>query len=143
MCHGEFCSNCLTKTTRQFDYVSTPFDPKGSFCPGCFRDVVTSFSLRYDAACRHRHAVRVFSANYKGKVTSDDRTERSIVSNWYRDKNECELDIRTQCAFLHLEIVQNVYFEKETGTEPSNNGKGTHYYTIWRSHGVGAKLMTR
>ena len=82
--------------------------------------------------------VRIYTSNYQGRVPKGD-FRCKIESGWFRDRNESINQLKAMAAFLDCKSVVEVRFNKDTASEPSENGKGTHYYTIWSVTGYAMK----
>ena len=62
-----------------------------------------------------------------------------IESDWFRDRNEALDKLKSMAAYLNYKYIVEVRFNKDMGSEPSENGKGTHYYTVWQAMGYVVK----
>ncbi len=82
-----------------------------------------------NAALHNEHNVKVYSNNYKGKITSP-RFSKYIETPFYTDKEEATRALRFITAINGGDIVQSVEFVRSTGED------GNYRYSIWQANGV-------
>lgn len=82
--------------------------------------------------------VRIYTSNYQGRVPKGD-FRLKIESGWFRDRNEAVNQLKAMATFFDCKNIVKVCFLKDTEDEPSDNGRGTHYYTIWSATGYAIK----
>lgn len=86
--------------------------------------------------------VRVISHNYKGRLPQFTES-KEICSNWYTDKIDAEEELQKIAHFFGYDCVIHKRLDKGTGSETTENGKGTYYYSIWRASGVAVKVLNK
>ena len=112
-----------------------------TFCPDCYKKynearykILRSKNLYKQAP----ESVRYYTIYYQGrKPKHTDKYE--ISSDWFRNKYDAIEQLKIMAIFLECKNVIDVRFNKETEDEPSESGKGTHYYTVWSANGYAVK----
>ena len=133
-CGAEFCSKHCKKRSGQ-NYSGGLKEGKG-FCKVC--------GPIFTAAVRRQAKIEIWSKRYKGHVPVDETKEtKRIRSDWNRDWKDSEKELRICAAYYGFDIVHMVSRSERTESEPSNRGKGRHYYTTWRVSGIAAYRMAK
>ena len=117
------------------------WDGSFSVCPSChekFKSLYSKMKNSIIMCDSYPSIVRIYTSNYQGRVPKGD-FRCKIESGWFRDRNESINQLKAMAAFLDCKSVVEVRFNKDTASEPSENGKGTHYYTIWSVTGYAMK----
>lgn len=162
-CKSTYCAGCLcSPPVFNFEWLSHGENPVAGWsserklCGGCFKSEVAEaapFVQRYEAALAAAKNLRTWSINYKGHVprkwvcdpselggvrrrTLPREPERVLASDWWREKDSAEWQLKVTAAYLGHDSVIELRCEKCTGSEPGY-GNGTHYYTQWRARGIG------
>jgi hypothetical protein len=76
--------------------------------------------------------IKTYSINYKGKKPRNDTL---IKSNYFKDKNDAVLELKSICFFYKKDSITELKFEYITKEETSDNGKGTYKYKVWMASG--------
>jgi hypothetical protein len=79
--------------------------------------------------------VRVFSANYKGKVPNDGAQKR-LCGNWFKSRTDAELSLKATAAFEGYNYVRDVELEGKEETE------NRYRYTMWRASGIAGTTLS-
>jgi hypothetical protein len=136
-CVQMFCNAHIVKDISYFESVPQfNKDSNGEgLCPRCLRI--------WEDVWASSEAIRPFSASFRGKVPLDStKPQERISTDWRRDKADSDRELRLLAAASGFDLIFEMDFDKSTGEEPGS-GKGTHYYTIWRAHGVAGHRRSR
>lgn len=138
-CQEQLCANCITKPKPSQYYISPPFNFRDAYCKLCWSQVVQPFLDAYRSALDKQEKIELFSKNYKGQINHSHAPGIRLSSGWYRDQDDCRTDIRVQAAFQGYDIVKDISIDRNTGSEPSENGKGIHRYSEFRITGTAVR----
>lgn len=107
-----------------------------AFCPHCFSKYLHNVSLiRNIIESQSYNDVRLFSSNYQGR-TPNHTQQKIIETSFYRNKKDAENHLKILAKFYNCKTIINVHYTKNTEEEPSNNGNGTHLFTIFKYKGI-------
>jgi len=134
-CGKSFCFNCL-RAEHEANYLNSDlYNIGGLYCESCFNEKVTPVLLKYRNAVKKSKHVELFPFTYKGKLKISSNS-KTIYTDWYENKQETEEELKVSAAFMDCNVVYDIEWSKDTDSEPSENGRGTYYYTIWQAKGV-------
>ena len=148
-CGRVFCADCICDIDMKYNYAEygkkVP-DYEISFtkfsrvaCKACAGEL-SVINDRIISARRFTNEVTLYSKHYLGRVPkASGCSERHIETDWYRDRDEAENSLKAIARYNECNLVYNVSYAKETRTENSDNGKGTHSYTVFKGSGIATK----
>jgi hypothetical protein len=142
-CFTTRCDDCLRRppTAEWLSFgewlPSADFAIWGKLCSGCYQSKVVPFVQKYEAAQAAAKNLQTWSLNYKGHIPRKNEPEQAMVSDWWRERDSAEWQLKVTAAYLGYDLVVELQHEKRTSQEASDNGKGTHYYTEWQARGIG------
>lgn len=87
-----------------------------------------------------KNDVELVSINYKGHKRYDKSSMHKIESNFNKDKNESERELRIMAKYFNRDMVINVEIMKEKRESETDSG-GTYIYTVWKYTGYAVKRM--
>ena len=148
ICDKVVCRDCRTKIHNddvmelllQVHHVlnrTSSWDDSFSVCSNCVNEFRRRYSKMKDKMS-DSSAVRIYTINYQGRIPKGNNKIK-IDSPWFCDRNKAVDKLKTMAAYLDCKYIVEVRFNKDTESEPSENGKGTHYYTIWQASGYAVK----
>ncbi len=148
ICGRVVCRECRTKIPNdevmelllQVHHVldrASSWDGSFSVCSNCIGEFGKRYSKMKDGLS-DTSSVKIYTINYQGKIPKGTYRIK-IESDWFRDRNEALVKLKAMATYLDYRQIVEVRFDKDTGSEPSENGKGTHYYTIWQASGYAVK----
>lgn len=148
ICGNVICRECRTKIPEdevmelllQVHHVlnhTSSWDGSFSVCSNCIGEFGKRYSKMKDCLL-DTSSVRIYTINYQGRIPKGSY-KLKIESDWFRDRNKALDKLKSMAAYLNYKYIVEVRFNKDTGSEPSENGKGTHYYTVWQAMGYAVK----
>lgn len=106
-------------------------------CPVCYENKLSKEIADYQRAVEGKFLeVELISANYKGAKANYHNNPLEITTGWWRDRSNVQKALRVTAATHDRCFVNHIYWEQSTNSEPSESGKGTYYYTVWRASGI-------
>lgn len=88
----------------------------------------------YDEITRKNNAIIVVKSNHVGGHNII-REITSISSGWYRNPEQAIEYLKYLCWQNDGNAILSLRVDKSTSDEPSENGKGTHYFSIFNANG--------
>lgn len=145
-CKGVRCRDCLTSAPSQVWICEGGLSPRegDGYCRDCAKRTVQPFVARYNAALSRAEAVEHWSINYQGKTPHQyDGPTHVLMSDEFEEKADAILQLQVTAAFLGFDLLIKVqtHHRLEKKSEPSNNGRGTHYYNEPRYRASGTAAM--
>jgi hypothetical protein len=138
-CGRIVCRDCFLKLPQFPLLIQDPGSGK-KFCKKCWYASKQKICDQYEKALVDYGKVTLFPETYRGKLPIVRGSEQGTIKTaYYRDRGEAEMILKVNAAFFDCDIVYNIQWLKETDSEDSYNGKGTHYFTTWSIIGVPAK----
>ena len=147
-CGGTICHDCAVKFRIDnqakriaFEYTTTPdaeihtgwSSPFAYACPACYlnyeKDVQTM--IQNEIMIRKEN-VRLYSNRYLGRLPKYTQ-EISIQTEYYRDKNEAENEMKLIAAHLGCRNVIDVRYNKKSEED------GNYIYSVFQYEGKGIK----
>jgi hypothetical protein len=138
-CNVRRCADCLTELPA-LEWISKQLWPvEETWCQTCVEALEPDYK-RYDAALQKAKQVEAWPRTYKGNVPRDQTAPTiKVSSKWFREKSDAEFQVKFEAAFHGFDLLFDLWFDKDSDSEPSESGKGTYHYTIWRAHAQGAR----
>ena len=137
-CNVVYCDDCLQKPS----FYWLTYNPVEimDYCPRCWSTEIAELVKKYNEALTDSNNIESFSHRYKGKIGLDSKKEqKNLKSEWFKDKDDAEKQLKITASFLDLDIIYNFKVEHRTDNEDSDNGKGTYYYKVFSASGTAAK----
>lgn len=145
-CGQLLCDNCIVKLDLFDDIIYNEFlekipDFKFSLfklskvaCKNCAYKI-TKLNSKIDNAFNNSYKIKYYSSNYRGRI-KHSIDQYLISTQYYRDKNYAQNLLKAKAYFLNCRIIYNAHYVIGRGSEPSNNGSGTHYYSTFQYVGI-------
>lgn len=107
-------------------------------CVHCARDYKEVLQ-KIDYAWSNKNDVELVSANYHGKKRYESGTEVELSTTWERDWDYARELLKALAAYYGCDMVIKVEKATDTWKEPSESGKGTHYYKVVSFSGIAVR----
>jgi FYVE zinc finger len=137
-CSTTRCTACLRSPPAEEWLSFRVFKDTGDLCGDCYQSKAVPFVQKYEAALTTAKNLQTWSVNYKGSIPRRGEPTEDIASNWWREKESAERQLKVTAAYLGYDLVAELRYEKRTEEEPGT-GKGTFYFTEWKATGIGCK----
>lgn len=153
-CGKTFCSQCMIKIdipaeiASLFNLTNEFTKPEWSlrkmsyvYCPVCaakFNDSKNRLFL----ANSHLDDIELVSINYKGYKPYDKTSARKIESNFNKDRNDSERELKAIAKYYGRDMIINVKttsIKKESETDSG----GTYIYRVWKYEGDAVNRYTK
>jgi len=142
-CGGTFCSNCYSKINVPRDLRVDPMqvffadeNHKPESCNSCFDSKhLKKIEVKINESVGQYYSIDTYPKSYKGQTAVSEENNEWIYSEWFRDRDECEKQLKITARFLGSDAVDMISYNQDTGEEPSDSGKGVHKYSIWQGKG--------
>ncbi len=142
-CNKIFCSSCTHGFDHYKNYVGNNPVLKylgKNLCFDCWKEVFEGFHNKYYDSCAKANGIQCYPINYKGKVDVDKNIPcLRIVTPYNKNRDTSLFQLKVTALVDGYDVICDYYPEKKTNSEPSENGKGIHYYNTWSATGVAYK----
>lgn len=147
-CGKVFCKDCVNKISLFDDIIYKEFYqniPNFEFsiikfssvaCQSC-ADTLNKLNEKINIAWKKSSSVKIYNRNYHGKIPKKGPTWK-FETTYYKDRDYALNLLKAVAAFHGYNLIYDVYYDKSTNSKPSENGKGTYYYSVFKYSGIAA-----